>query len=298
MPARVSHDTSVCKIGIWTRRHGMHQIVGAPLIVDGCLWGMATILSYDKKPLPADTEPRMLDFMELLATAIANAENLSKLLDSHTRIVAASDEVRRRIERDLHDVAQQRLVCLQHRLRAALADIPSEQVKLSEQLSWTAKGLSSVLADLQEITRGLHPVTLSRSGLRPALKSLAQRSRVPVELDVRVDRRLTGHIEVAIYYTVSEALTNVAKYAHATKVRVDLDIEDRNLRLSIHDNGLGGADPARGSGLAGLKDRVETLGGDLDLISPVGRGTSLLVTIPIEADQPPNARTPMRETRA
>ena len=120
-PARVSHDTSASKIGIWTRRHGMHQVVGGPLIVDGHLWGMATILSYATEPLPADTEARMLDFMELLATAIANAENRSKLLDSHTRIVAASDEVRRRIERDLHDVAQQRLVSLQHRLRAAIA---------------------------------------------------------------------------------------------------------------------------------------------------------------------------------
>ncbi len=297
-PARVSHDASTSKIGIWTRRHGMHQVIGAPLVVDGHLWGIATILSYDTVPLPCDTEARMLDFMELLATAIANAENRSKLLDSHTRIVAASDEVRRRIERDLHDVAQQRLVSLQYRLRAALADVPPGQTQLRGQLARTAQGLSNVLADLQEITRGLHPVALSRSGLRSALRALAQRSRVPVELDLGIDRRLTGPIEVAIYYTVSEALTNVAKYAHATKVRVDLGVADRTLRLSIHDNGLGGADPARGSGLAGLKDRVEALGGTLDLISPVGHGTSLVVTIPIETGRPPGEGSPMRRSRA
>ncbi len=297
-PARVTHDASTSKIGIWTRQHGMHQVIGAPLIVDGNLWGMATILSYDTVPLAADTETRMLEYMELLATAIANAEYRSKLLDSHTRIVAASDAVRRRIECDLRDVTQQRLVSLQHRVRTAISGVPPDQVRLGEQLTRTAQGLSTVQADLQEITRGLHPVALSQSGLRPALKALTQRSRVPVELDIRLDQRLKGHIEVAIYYTVSEALTNVVKYAHATKVRVDLAIEDHSLRLSIRDNGLGGADPALGSGLAGLKDRIEALGGELDMTSPAGRGTSLLITIPIETAQPPHPDTSTPGTRA
>ena len=288
-PARVTHDYSVSEIGTWTREHGMHQVVGCPITVGGRLWGMATILSRSTESLPDETEPRMLAFVELLATAIANAQNRSELLASHTRIVAASDEVRRRIERSLRDVVQYRLVALQCDLRAAQARVPEGHDEVSEQVAKTVRGLSSVLDDLQEITRGLHPATLIRDGLTTALEALTQRSRVPVDLDAYIDRRLSGHVELAIYYTVSEALTNVAKYSRASKVRVDLGIENRTLRLMVHDDGIGGADPARGSGLNGLKERVEALGGRLRITSPRGDGTSLLVRIPIEAEPPEEA---------
>jgi signal transduction histidine kinase len=288
-PARVNHDSATSKIGIWTRQHGVHQIIGCPITVEGRLWGMATVLSMAPDPLPADTEKFMLEFVELLSTAITNAESRSELLASHTRIVAATDETRRRIERNLNDVTQQRLTSLQRELQTAQASLAPEDDRLGEQLMRTAQGVASVLDDLQEITRGLHPATLSKTGLRRALKLLTQRARVPVELNVQIDRRLTDPIEVAVYYTVSEALTNVTKYAHATMVRVDVRAEDRSLSLLVRDNGIGGADPTRGSGLNGLKERVEALGGRLRYTSPPGGGTALLVRIPIETDQPAEA---------
>lgn len=288
-PVRVSHDSATSRIASWTRQHGVHQVIGCPITVDGRLWGMATVLSMESEPLTADTEKFMMEFVELLSTAITNAEKRSELLASHTRIVAATDETRRRIERNLNDVTQQRLMSLQRDLQVAHAGLAPEDDRLGEQLMRTAQGVASVLDDLQEITRGLHPTTLSKTGLRRALKLLTQRTRVPIELNVHLDRRLTDAIEVAVYYTVSEALTNVAKYAHATMVRVDVRAEKGSLSLLVRDNGIGGADPTRGSGLNGLKERIEALGGRLRYTSPAGGGTALLVRIPIEKDQPTEA---------
>jgi signal transduction histidine kinase len=217
-----------------------------------------------------------------LATAIANAESRAALAASRSRIVAAADETRRRIERDLHDGAQQRLVSLGLELRAAQAAVPPQFGELEGELSRVAEGLASVFDELREISRGIHPAILSEGGLGPALGALARRSAVPVELDVHAERRLPEQLEVAAYYVVSEALTNAAKHAHASVVHVELDAQDAILQLAIHDDGIGGADPAHGSGLVGLSDRIEALGGTLQVTSPAGNGTTVLIEIPLE----------------
>jgi signal transduction histidine kinase len=205
-----------------------------------------------------------------------------ELAASRARIVAAADETRRRIERDLHDGVQQRLVSLALAQRQAAMIIPPELGELQAQLSGVADGLAGVLEELQEISRGIHPAVLTRGGLMPALKTLARRSVVPVELDVRVQTRLPEPVERAAYYIVSEALTNTAKHAHASTVHIDLEARDGVLGLSVRDDGCGGADPTRGSGLIGLTDRVDALAGTIQVASPIGAGTTLLITLPLE----------------
>jgi signal transduction histidine kinase len=265
------------------RELGIRAAVAAPIIVDGHLWGVASVASLRPEPLPPDTETRVCDFADLAATAIANAESRTELTASRKRIVAAADDARRRIERDLHDGAQQRLVSLGLEMRSAEASVPAELPAFKGQLSHFITGLAGVSEDLQEIARGIHPAILSRGGLGPALKTLARRSAVPVELDVDVDRRLPDAVEVAAYYIVAETLTNAAKHAQASEVTVRVEAEGTNLHLSIRDDGIGGADTARGSGLTGLVDRVEALGGKMTISSQPGCGTSFAVKIPLEA---------------
>jgi signal transduction histidine kinase len=262
------------------RELGFGPSVGCPIVVEGHLWGAVVAFSQADETQPEDTEGRMQDFTELVATAIANAQSRAELTASRARVVAAADQTRRRIERDLHDGTQQRLVTLGLELRAAEATAPPELEELKAHLSHTVQGLAGVIEDLQEISRGLHPVVLSTGGLGPALKMLARRSAVPVELNIRADRRPAERVEVAVYYIASEALTNVAKHAHASLVHVDLTVQDAIVRLSIRDDGIGGADPGHGSGLIGLQDRVAVLGGNIEIASPAGHGTSLHVTIP------------------
>jgi signal transduction histidine kinase/PAS domain-containing protein len=205
-----------------------------------------------------------------------------ELAASRARIVTAADETRRRIERDLHDGVQQRLVSLVLAQRGAAAMVPPELGELRAQLSGVVDGLAGALEELQEISRGIHPAVLAQGGLVVALKALARRSAVPVELEVRVATRLPVPVERAAYYIVSEALTNTAKHAHASTVHVAVEARDGVLGLSIRDDGCGGADPTRGSGLIGLTDRVDALAGTIDVASPVGVGTTLLITLPIE----------------
>jgi signal transduction histidine kinase len=206
----------------------------------------------------------------------------AELTASRARVVAAADQSRRRIERDLHDGAQQRLVFLALELREAESTVPPELRELRQRLAETAKGVTGVLEDLQEISRGIHPAILSEGGLGPALKTLARRSAIPVELELEGDRRLPEQVEVAAYFVASEALTNAAKHSHASVIRVDFDARNGIARLAIRDDGVGGATPGRGSGLIGLTDRVEAIGGTIELTSPEGGGTSLLVELPIE----------------
>jgi signal transduction histidine kinase len=220
-------------------------------------------------------------FTELVATAIANADSRAELSASRTRVVAAADETRRRIERDLHDGTQQRLVSLALDLRTAEAAVPAELVELKAQLSHVGEALSGAVDDLREISRGIHPAILSRGGLGAALKTLARRSSVPVKLHLSACMRLPASVEVAVYYFVSEALTNVAKHAHASVVNVDVEAQDTVAKLSVRDDGVGGARLDQGSGLIGLRDRLEALGGKIEITSPVGKGTSLLVEIPL-----------------
>jgi signal transduction histidine kinase len=230
----------------------------------------------------ADALDTLLMFRDLRESERELKGSRSELAASRARIVAAGDEMRRQIERDLHDGVQQRLVSLALAQRRAEAMVPSELGELRAQLSRVVDGLSGALDELQEISRGIHPAILAKGGLVPALKTLARRSAVPVQLEVRAETRLPEPVEVAAYYVVSEALTNTAKHAHASAVQVALEARDGVLGLSIRDNGCGGADPARGSGLIGLTDRVDALGGTIEVASPAGQGTTLVITLPIE----------------
>jgi PAS domain S-box-containing protein len=209
-----------------------------------------------------------------------------ELAASRRRIVAASDDARRRIERDLHDGVQQQLVSLALELRTMKADPPTGDA-LKEQLAAVTEDIGSVLDALLETARGIHPAILSRGGLAAALKARARRSPIPVELDAHIDTRLPDEVEVAAYYVASEALTNVAKYAHASAVHIDMTTADGTLTLAVRDDGVGGADPGGGSGLVGLQDRVEALAGTITIDSTAGRGTCIVVTLPIptELDQ-------------
>jgi signal transduction histidine kinase len=201
---------------------------------------------------------------------------------ARARTMAAVEGARRRIERDLHDGLQQRLVSLGLQVRAAEVSVPPAAAELKWELARVADGLMDVLRDVREITRGVHPVILSERGLEPAVKGLARRSPVPVDLTVRVAGRLPDHVELGAYYIVSEALANVAKHANANVVMISVEAGPGGLSLSVRDDGVGGADPD-GSGLTGLRERAEALGGTLQLTSQPGRGTSVDVKLPVVA---------------
>jgi PAS domain S-box-containing protein len=261
---------------------GVRLAAGVPIIVEGRLWGV--ILAAWRRTHPGPSiEERMEEFTALVATAISNAQARADLAASRARIVAASDETRRRIERDLHDGAQQRLVSLGLQLRAAQDAVPPGQPGLGQELAGVAYGLGEVLAELRELSRGIHPAILTEGGLAPALKALARRSSVPVRLDVSAHGRLPERVEVAAYFIVSEGLANVAKHARASMVQVRAGIQDGALELVIRDDGIGEADPALGSGLIGLADRVEALGGTISISSPAGAGTLITVSLPTRA---------------
>ena len=230
----------------------------------------------------ADALDTLLMFRDLRESQRKLEASRAELAASRARIVTAADETRRRIERDLHDGVQQRLVSLALLQRKAEAIVPPELGELQAQLSGVVDGLAGALEELQEISRGIHPAILARGGLVLALKALARRSAVPVELDARVETRLPEPVERTAYYIVSEALTNTAKHASASMVHVAVEARDGVLGLSIRDDGCGGADPARGSGLVGLTDRVDALAGTIHVASPIGVGTTLLITLPLE----------------
>lgn len=263
-------------------KSGVRSSVGTPIIVEGRTWGFMGVASAAEQPVPSDTESRLASFTELVVMAIANAESQAELKASRARIIATADETRQRIERDLHDGIQQQIVSLLLELRLAQASVAPEMQALHEHHARIEHGLDSVLDELREISRGIHPAILTKAGLGPALKALARRSALPVELELDGERRWPEQIEVAAYYVASEALTNAAKHARATKVSVTLSEQDAHVKLAIRDDGIGGADPAHGTGLVGLFDRIEALGGRLEVASPPGRGTSLLIEIPLE----------------
>jgi signal transduction histidine kinase len=261
---------------------GIRSMVGVPISVEARVWGFVIAASSHEEPLPAGTEARLAGFTELVATAIANAEAQAALTASRARIVATADATRRRIERDLHDGAQQHLVSLILRLRTARAAAPAGAGEMVRQLDGVAAGLTGVLDELREIARGIHPAILAEGGLHPALKVLGQRCAVPVRLDIQVAGRLPEQAEIAAYYVVAEALTNTAKHAHATSAEVEVAADGGVLRVHVRDDGRGGARIGHGSGLAGLQDRAEALGGRLSLQSPPGAGTILEVALPLD----------------
>ncbi|WP_082943570.1 DUF4118 domain-containing protein [Mycobacterium sp. 1274761.0] len=279
--ARVdNYDGAVGPTAARIRQLGIRSAVGAPIIVDDCVYGALIVGSARSELLPPDTELWVGDFADLVATAIINAATRAELTASRARIVSAADQARRRFERDLHDGAQQSVVSLGLQLRSIEAAMPADQQALRQQIADVMAELSATAENLREISRGLHPAVLSEGGLRPALNALARRSALPVVLDVQVGSRFSQQVEVAAYYAVAEALTNASKHAHASEVSVRVTAGDGELHLLIADDGVGGATIGGGSGLIGLKDRVEALGGRFELSSPVGGGTSLRAVIP------------------
>ncbi len=293
-PGRIDDAGAITGSSAPIARHlGVRSAVGSPIVVDGHLWGMVMAATTRPEPMAAETEQRFAGFTELVATAISNAQARAELAASRMRVVAAADEMRRRIERNLHDGTQQRLITLSLKLRGLHDNIPDEQTALRSQMSHLEEGLASLLDELREISRGLHPPMLSAAGLGPALRSLVRRAALPVDLDVRLAERLPEPLEVAAYYVVSEALANAAKHAGASGAEVQLHLAGGVLRVEIRDDGAGGADPARGSGIVGLRDRVEALGGTMRLTSPPGEGTSMLVELPMRQAWEPASVDPL-----
>jgi signal transduction histidine kinase len=298
-PARIdSYETVAGPIGARVREVGVRAAVGVPIIVDGRVWGLAAVGSR-RGPMPADTEARISRFAELTATALVagyrDEQKRQLLAEGSRRFIRAANHERRRIERDLHDGAQQHLVTLALYARAAEASAPAELTELKHQMSRIASGLAEVSLQLQEISRGIPPAILAKGGLPTAIKELARRSPVPVQLDVAITNRLPEPIQTATYYLVAEALTNTAKHAHASTAHVQLDTDhtdagDPVLRISVRDDGRGGADPHGGSGLIGLTDRVDALGGRLWLHSPPGAGTTVRAELPLRQAASPRRR--------
>src|SRR6266508_2984975 len=266
-PARTdSHADHPGAIGTRIRQLGIRSSVACPITVQGRLWGATAVSSTQPQPLPPDTQARIA------------------LAASRARIVKAADQTRRRIERDLHDGIQQRLVSLALDLRATQASLPAQLGELHAQLDRVADGLSQALEELRETSRGIHPAALSQGGLGPALKVLARRCPLPVQADLKLQTRLPEPVEVAAYYVVAEALTNAAKHAHASLAHLAVQAHHDRLHLSVADDGVGGADPPRGSGLVGLSDRVQALGGTITVHSPTGQGTTLQIALPTGHD--------------
>jgi signal transduction histidine kinase/ketosteroid isomerase-like protein len=263
------------------RELGIKSAVASPIIVEAAPWGVIAVLSRQPESLPADTEARLAEFGRVAGMAVANAKSRSELAESRARIVRAGDDARRRFERDLHDGAQQRLVSLGFGLQAAEAIVPAELDDLRRDLSDLRAGLGEVLDDLRELSRGLHPAVLSEGGLNPAVRSLARRSAVPVDLSLELEvERFEEPVEAAAYYVVSEALTNTAKHAQASRVEIAVRHASEWLELVVRDDGRGGADASSGYGLTGLIDRVEAIGGTITIDSPPSGGTAVHVKLP------------------
>jgi signal transduction histidine kinase len=254
--------------------------VGLPIHVSGRLWGLFTIDGHPGELVPG-IEGRLKEFTDLIATAVADAQSRAELTNSRARIVAAADETRRGIERDLHDGIQQSLVALALRLRTAAADAEGRG-EPHHELSDAAASLTTVIDQLRELSHGIHPAVLSHSGLQAALRALARRASLTMNVDVELEGRLPAAVEVGAYYIVSEALTNAVKHADASTLDIEAKVGDDTLTLRIHDDGLGGADPTRGTGLLGLRDRVQALGGSFDLRSPSRQGTTIVCHIPLQ----------------
>jgi signal transduction histidine kinase len=278
-PARIDSFEGVSgTLAARLRSRGIRAAVGAPVSLAGTLWG-AVVISSTGEPFPPGAEQRVARFADLAGQAIANAQARRELAASRARLVEAGDAERRRLERNLHDGAQQRLVAtsLSVRLAARRAEGDPE---LRTMLDAASEELAHALEELREIARGLHPAVLSDHGLPAAVDSLAERAGLPVEAEVVLDCRLPEAVEAAAYYVVSEALTNVAKYARASHACVTVRHDDGLARVEVSDDGIGGADERGGSGLRGLVDRVEALGGRLEISSPPGAGTTILAELP------------------
>jgi signal transduction histidine kinase len=233
------------------------------------------------EPLPPDAESRVGEFTALVATAIANVDARAALTASRARIVAAADEERRRVVRDLHDGAQQRLVHTVITLKLAQRALEDDADDARSLVGAALEHAQSATDELRELAHGILPAALTAGGLRAGLGALATRMPVPVQVDVSADR-LPAPIEATAYFVVAEALTNVAKHAHATSAAIGVRVEDGTLLLEVSDDGVGGVRPG-GSGLQGLEDRLAALDGRLEIDCPAGGGTVVAAAIPIAA---------------
>jgi signal transduction histidine kinase len=259
---------------------GYGSASAAPIRVGGKVWGALVAAAQRDEPLALGSERRLADFAELVAQALANADAYRKLAASRVRIVEAGDTERRRLERNLHDGAQQRLVSLSLKLRLIKARLRKDPESAEALLAEADSELDHALAELRELARGIHPAVLTDRGLEAAIRAVADRAPIPIELTRLPEDRLPDSVEAAIYYLVAEAITNVAKYAQATCASVAVERSNGFATVVVRDDGIGGAKPVPGSGLVGLADRVEALGGRLHIESPPGRGTQLTAEIP------------------
>ncbi len=264
------------------REFGIRSVVGAPIFVAGRLWGALMVTSELAHAFPAGTEARISSFAELVTAALANVDARQQLAASRARIVEAADAARRRIERDLHDGAQQRLVSLALSLRLLESSLEPGSAE-SRELAVARAELDAALEELRELARGIHPSILTDRGLEAALAAVAGRATVPVELDLDSCGNLPLSVQTTAYFVVVEALTNASKHAHSDRVEVRVTVGDGHALVEVRDDGRGGARPARGSGLSGLADRVSALGGTLEIESPVGAGTTMRARIPVTA---------------
>jgi signal transduction histidine kinase len=256
----------------------IRSAIGAPVLVAGRTWGALKALSTCARSLEEHDAERAAEFTELVASAIANSQARADLTASRARVVAATDESRRRIERDLHDGTQQRLIAILLGLRATETQV-SDAVQ--QRLHTIGGDLSEAIDELRELARGIHPSILSEGGLGPAIRSLGRRSPIPVEAKLDLPGRLGPNVEIGAYYVVAEALTNAIRHAHATLISISAGVDEDHLHLSIEDDGIGGADPGTGTGLTGLGDRVAALGGSMQIASRPGNGTRLGIMIPL-----------------
>jgi signal transduction histidine kinase len=275
-----SYDAASGSLAETLRSAGYRAAVAAPVSLAGRSWGALAAATASDEPLPEGLERRLCDFADLVGQALANADARERLAASRAELVAVSDAERRRLERNLHDGAQQRLVSVALGLSMVDAKLEDDPGTARELLSDTQDDLTRGLEELRELARGLHPALLTERGLGPALDALLTRAPVPVEIEELPEERLTAPVEAAAYYVVAEAITNVAKYAHASRATVSISRSDGCATVTVCDDGVGGADPAGGSGLRGLAARVEALSGRLDVDSPPDRGTCIRAEIP------------------
>ena len=273
-------DSTSGRLGAGVRKTGIRSSVATPIMVEGHLWGVVVAGSFLEQPLPPASEARLADFTELVATAIANAESRGALAASRARIVTAADESRRRIERDLHDGAQQRLVQAVIMLKLALRALSEGDAGVSEMVAEALRHAEAANAELRELAHGILPAALTRGGLRAGVEALVSRVSLPVSVDVPVGRLPAG-VEATAYFVVSEALTNVVKHAGAGGAGVMARVEDEQLRVEVRDDGVGGARGDHGTGLGGLEDRVSALDGRFELESPPGGGTRVCALLPV-----------------
>jgi signal transduction histidine kinase len=280
-PARIDNYADASgPLGVATRESGVRSAVATPILVEGRVWGAVIAGSRLERPLPADTEARLGSFTELVATAVANAESRAELAASRARIVAAADESRRRIERDLHDGAQQRLVHAVIVLKLALRALANADASAGELVAEALRHAEQANSELRELAHGILPAALTRGGLRAGVEGLVSRVSLPVSVEVSVER-LSAGVEATAYFVISEALTNVVKHACAQGASVTARVERGELRVDVRDDGVGGARGGHGTGLGGLADRVAAVDGRLVLESPRGGGTRVCALLPV-----------------